>query len=239
MILLVVLLFSLGIYSINLFITRTTDFTGSDEKSIKHILTKANYNFTIEPTTATKESIINSDSKIYQSSYLGTINFVQYYLHGMYEFGYLYNNYSSDHHYGAYTFNIFAKFLNIILGTEIDLEKIQASPPRTGVYTTFFGPIFIDFGWFSLVFMFFFGVFQKSIYNHVLRGRIQYVPLLFYFLIINFFFPVINFVNGAQGLYTMSAFILFAWIYTLLSGKIILSRAGGKVKYVKILKSKV
>ncbi|MEO1032361.1 MAG: O-antigen polymerase [Bacteroidota bacterium] len=231
-----VILFSLGTYSINLFIKRTTDFTKSDEKSVRHILTRANYNFTIEPTEKTKNAIIESKNGIYRSSYLGLTNFVQYYLHGMYEFGYLYDNYDSGHHYGAFTFNIFAKFSNIILRTNFDLEKIQKSPPRTGIYTTFFGPIFVDFGWISLIFMFFFGVFQKAIYNRALMGRIQYIPLLFYFLIINFFFPVINFLNGAQGLYTISAFILFAIIYTLLSGKIIVSKKDNKIKYVRILK---
>ncbi len=226
----------LGIYSVNLFITRTTDFTKSDTLSIKHILTRANYNFTVEPTESTKSSIINSKNKTYQSAHLGIINFVQYYLHGAYEFGYLYHNYDSNHHYGAFTFNVFAKFSNIIFRTNIDLEKIQESPPRTGIYTTFFGPIFIDFGWVSLVFMFFFGAYQKSTYNKVLLGRFQFVPLLFYFLIINFFMPVINFISGAQGIYTLTSFVLFAIIYTLLSGKIIISNKNNKKQFVRILK---
>ena len=232
-----IVLFSLGIYSINLFITRTTDFTGSDKRSIEHILTRANYNFTLEPTEETRKSIITSKNKIYQSSYLGALNFVQYYVHGVYEFGYLYNNYEGNHHFGLYTFNVFAKFSNIIFKTNFDLQEVEESPPRIGVYTTFFGPIYLDFGWLSLVFMFFFGAFQKTIYNKVLQGRIQFIPLLFYFLIINFFFPVINFINGAQGLYTMFAFILFALIYKFLSAKIIISKNKDSIRYVKILKS--
>jgi hypothetical protein len=235
-IILSVALFFLGIYSINLFISRTTDFTKSDAKSVTHILTKANYNFTIEPTEGTKKVILSSESKTYQSAHLGLINFVQYYLHGIYEFGYMYDNHENSYNYGAYTFNVFAKFINIIFRTNIDLEKIQKSPPRTGIYTTFFGPIFMDFGWFSLVFMFFFGVFQKHTYNKVLNGRFQYTPLLFYFLIIDFFLLVINFISGAQGLYTIVSFILFAIIYSLLSGKIVISHKNNKKQYVKILK---
>jgi len=231
------IVFSLGIYSINLFITRTTDFTKSDKKSIEHILTRANYNFTLEPTEETRESIINSKNKIYQSSYLGALNFVQYYLHGAFEFSYLYKNYDANHHYGLYTFNIFTKFSNIVFNTNFNLQKISESPPRTGIYTTFFGPIYLDFGWLSLIFMFFFGVFQKTIYNKVLTGRIQFIPLLFYFLIINFFFPVINFINGAQGLYTICSFVLFALVYKFLSAKIIISRQAKDVKYVRIFKS--
>ena len=63
----------------------------------------------------------------------------------LFEFGYLYNNYKKNYWYGGYTFNIFAKFINIVFRTNINLKEIQQSPPRTGVYTTFFGPIFIVF----------------------------------------------------------------------------------------------
>lgn len=230
--------FFLGVYTINIFVHRTTDFTKSDKASIRHILTNAGYNFTIEPTIKTRNAIINNKNKTMQSAHLGLINFVQYYTHGMYEFGYLYSNYIEEHHYGTYTFNVFAKFSNIIFKTKIDLQKIQKSPPRTGIYTTFFGPIYIDFGWYSLLFMFIFGVFQKNIYNKVIIGRFQYIPLLFYFLIINFFMPVINFVNGAQGLYTLSSFIIFVFLYSLLAGRIIISNKNGNKKYFKILNLK-
>ncbi len=120
--------------------------------------------------------------------------------------------------------------------TNINLKEIQQSPPRTGVYTTFFGPIFIDFGWFSLVFIFFFGVFQKLIHNKILQGRFQFTPLLFYLLIINFFMPVFNFINGAQGLYNLISFGFFAIIYILLTGKLKLSNKNGKQQYFKALK---
>ena len=171
-----------------------------------------------------------------QAFRLGLMNFGQYYLHGVFEFGYLYNNYKKNYWYGGYTFNIFAKFINIMFRTNINLKEIQQSPPRNGVYTTFFGPIFIDFGWFSLVFIFFFGVFQKLIHNKILQGRFQFTPLLFYLLIINFFMPVFNFINGAQGLYNLISFGFFAIIYILLTGKLKLSNKNGKQQYFKALK---
>ena len=227
-----VLLFFLGIYSVNLFIERTNDFTKDRKKSIKHILTKAGFNYTIEPSESIRNSIINSNNETFQVIQLGFINFSQYYLHGVYEFNYMYNNYSAPHYYGAYTFNVFAKFINIIFRTDIDLQSIQKAPPRTGIYTTFFGPIFIDFGWFSFLFMFLFGFFQKYIYNQTIKGRFQFIPLLFYLMIINFFLLVINFINGAQGIYIITGFLLFAILYILLTGKLIIS----KRQYVKILK---
>lgn len=230
------ILFAVGIYSIQLFIERTKDFAGTDKVAIEHMLERSSYNFTITPHKKTKDRIINSKNKTAQASRLALINFAQYYLHGVYEFGYLYNKYDKEHHYGAYTFNVFAKFINIVFRTDIDLKKIQKAPPRTGIYTTFYGPIFIDFGWFSLVFMLLFGAVQKTVYNFVVKGRIQFIPLLFYFIIINFFMPVFNFINGAQGLYTITSFILFALIYILLVGKLKISEENGKVQYTRILK---
>lgn len=215
-----ILLFSVAIYSTQLFIERTKDFAKTDKVAIEHILKRSNYNFTITPKNSTKNKIINSTNKTLQASRLAVINFAQYYLHGVYEFGYLYRNYEDNHHYGAYTFNIFAKFINIIFRTNINLNKIQESPPRTGIYTTFLGPIFIDFGWFSIIFMFFFGAIQKTVYNKCLEGRFQFIPLLFYFLIINFFMPVFNFINGAQGLYNIVSFIIFVLVYVFLTGKL-------------------
>lgn len=236
LILVMVVISYLGIYSIQLFIERTKDFAKTDKVAVEHILKRSSYNFTITPYDETKQKIIESKNKTMQAARLSVVNFAQYYLHGVFEFGYLYNNYKNQHYYGAYTFNIFIKFINIIFRTNIDLKKIQKAPPRMGVYTTFFGPIFIDFGWLSIIFMFFFGVFQKVIYNKTLTGRFQFIPLLFYLLIINFFMPVFNFINGAQGLYTLFAFILFAIIYILLTGKLKISRLDGKTQYVRVIK---
>ncbi len=230
------ILFFLAIYSVNLFIDRTNDFTKSDKRSVKHILSVANYNFTIEPTEGLKENIINDENSITQALKLGGINFLQYYLHGAYEFNYLYNEYEGEHHYGAFTFNTFAKFLNITLGTNIDLQKIQTSPPRTGIYTTFFGPIYMDFGWLSFVFMFMFGWIQKFVYNKTLTGKSQYLPLLFYFLIINFFMPVINFIISAQGLYIIIAFVIFAMVFTALTSKLYFATINNKRLFIRVFK---
>tara|TARA_B100000768_G_C11278913_1_gene377421 strand:- start:790 stop:2115 length:1326 start_codon:yes stop_codon:yes gene_type:complete len=226
----------LGIFSTQLFIERTKDFAKTDKVAIEHILKRSNYNFTITPKEETKVKIIKSSNKTIQAARLTAINFAQYYLHGVFEFGYLYNNYKKNHYYGAYTFNILVKFINTIFRTNFDIKEIQNAPTRTGIYTTFFGPIFIDFGWFSLIFMFFFGVFQKLLFNKTMAGRFQFIPLLFYMLIINFFMPVFNFINGAQGIYTICSFVAFGLIYILLTGKLKISKGNGKTQYVRILK---
>lgn len=203
------------------FVERTKEYMVTDERAIKHILTNAVYNFTLEPTEKARDNIINTEIKTLKMAKLTHMNVAQYYCHGIFEFAYLQKKYENPHYYGAFTFGIIFKFTNIILGTNIDLNKIQNSAPRTGIYTTFFGPTYIDFGWLAPFFMFFFGILQSIVYNKILKGNFKYIPLLFYFLIIDFFIPVINFIDSAQGLYTIFSLLLFIFLFKLASSKII------------------
>lgn len=213
-IILVLLAFSL--VATKMFLERTKEFAVTDKVAINHILTNAGYNYTIKPTNEYKEEIINSNNKIIKLAKLAKMNLSQYYIHGVFEFNYLYSNYDKPHQYGAYMFSIVPKFSNILFGTSIDLEEISDSMTRKGVYTTFFGPLFVDFGWLGPVFMFCFGLFQSVVYNKVLNKNFKYLPLLFFFYIIDFFIPVINFIVSAQGLYIIIAFITFIAYYKLL-----------------------
>ncbi|MCK0108291.1 hypothetical protein MWU58_03230 [Flavobacteriaceae bacterium S0825] len=208
----------------------------TEKRATKHILSNAVYNFTLEPKEYTRTDIIETKNETLRLTRLSLLNASQYYTHGVFEFGYLYNNYEGKHHYGGFTFNVIAKFSNIILGTNIDLAKIQDSPVRTGVYTTFFGPIYLDFGWFAPIFMLFFGMLQGLIFNKTLLGDYKYVPLLFYMLIIDFFMPVINFITSSQGVYIIVSMIVFAKLYKLLTAKLIFKDINGNKRFYKILK---
>ncbi|KZS41443.1 hypothetical protein AWE51_22330 [Aquimarina aggregata] len=229
-------IFLLGIYSFNMFIDRTKEYTITRDRAVKHILTNAGYNFTLQPKEEAVERIVHTKNELSQSLKTFSLNFVQYYIHGVYEFSFLRKNYKEKFHFGAYTFNILAKFSNIIFRTNFDLKKIQNSPPRIAVYITFFGPLYVDFGWFSIFFMFFLGVYQKNVFKKILKGKVQYLPLFFYFLVINFFMLVVNFIVVAQGIYNIVAFLLFAWFFRILTSKIILKHKGGGYKYFRIIK---
>lgn len=232
----VLILGGVGVFSTNIFIDRTTEILGSKELAVKHILTKAGYNYTIEPKNDVVKDITAINNETYQALKLGYVNFSQYYIHGFFEFGYLYNNYSKDYHYGAYSFTIFAKFFNSVFGLNMDLKEVQMSPPRVGVYTTFFGPVFIDFGWMAFVFMFLLGLIQKVIFNKAIKGKFYFLPLLFYMLIITFFMPVVNFITTAQGLYIITAFGLFLFAYSILNKKLIFYKQNGARIYIRLLK---
>lgn len=224
------------IYTTRMFIERTKEYMVTDERAIKHILTNAVYNYTLEPSDKARENIINTENDIAKMSKLSYMNMSQYYTHGVFEFGYLYKHYDAPHHYGGYMFGVIAKFTNLILGTNIDLQKIQDSPPRTGIYTSFFGPLYVDFGWLAPIFMFLFGLFQGFLYNKVVKGNFKYIPLLFYMLIIDFFMPVINFIVSSQGTYIIASLVAFIIFYKILSSKLIVAKKNGEKQYYKVLK---
>ena len=202
-----------------MFLDRTKEFAKTDNVAINHILSNAGYNYTMKPTKEYKEEIINEKNELLKVSKLSKVNIAQYYLHGVFEFSYLYNNYEKDFRWGGYMFSIIPKLSNIVFRTNFNLKEINGSMPRTGIYTTFFGPLYVDFGWLGPFFMFFFGLIQSIIYNKVISGNFKYIPLLLYFFIIDFFMPVINFIVSAQGLYIIISFLVFVFYYKFLMYK--------------------
>lgn len=217
----------------HIFVKRTEEFT---PKPYEHIIHNSGVTFTLKASPSLAASILDSESVVSQYFYLSYLNFTQYYLHGVYEFFYLYENFKSDNANGKYTFFVYYKLLNKIIINNSDItEEIISLPPRKGIYTTFLGPIFIDFGWLSLLFMFLFGVVQTKVYLHVKKNKLQLIPLYFYFIIINLFIPVFNFINGAQGLYLITSFILFAALFKLLCSNIIVYKDKHSLKTLRLI----
>lgn len=210
-----------------MFLERTKEFAITDKTAINHILTNAGYNFTIKPNKAYRDAVIKTDTELLKLGKLAKVNIAQYYTHGIFEFNYLYENHDKPFRAGAYMFSIVPKLSNTLFKTEFNLKEISNSMSRTGVYTSFFGPLYIDFGWFGPVFMFFFGLLQSIIYNKVLVGNFKYIPLLLYFMIIDFFMPVVNFIVSAQGLYIIIAFSVFIIYYKFIMFKKAVKKRSG------------
>jgi len=142
----------------------------------------------------------------------------QYYTHGVFEFDNLlrayHKNDALNFQFGKYNFFNFIKFSNKLGITHLDISKIQNANPRGYSFITFFGGLYIDIGWYGLLFMFFFGAFQKYLYNQVKRQRIELLPLLIFFLFLNFFMLSFNFLrgNGVSMIMASLMFILAVYI---------------------------
>jgi hypothetical protein len=133
----------------------------------------------------------------------------QYYLHGVFEFVFQMQNAPAEHIWGAASFNAYYKFLAYFMGWPSPDDLWFAVTVRRGIYTTFFGPVFSDFGWFGLPYLLAFGVLAQRLWETARFGRFAALPLYAYVMYLIFLFPVTNGVTGNQGLYTLTAFAGF------------------------------
>ena len=103
-----------------------------------------------------------------------------------------------------------------------NLKEVQFMNPRGSTFVTFFGGLYVDFGWLGLIMIFLYGCFQKNIVNKVIVGNNSYLPLFFFLLFCNFFMLTFNFLKG-MGTYILV--VCFAFIFSLsLLNKLLLKK---------------
>lgn len=193
-----------------IFLERTKVFASEDLYGT--ILSLSNYNFTLSASPAFQQ-LFKSTAETFKPLLLTYVSTLQYLLHGIFEFSYLYEHFDvSKHTYGSFTFFIFDKFLASITGREFNGLMILELTPRWGIYTSFFGPFYVDFGWFNLLFMFFGGYVVYRIYYRAMLGVNSAILLYFYMFIVLAFWPVFNFVGGAGGTYILASIVALALI---------------------------
>ncbi|WP_373032503.1 O-antigen polymerase [Sulfurovum sp.] len=140
--------------------------------------------------------------------YIGMINFVQYFIHGVFELLYMVDVFDTEHiTYGGQNFFIIMKFFSKII--HFDLDFINNAQIRAGIYTTFFGPVYYDFAYIGVFFSFLFSFTIGRIASNIIKkGNITLLPLYFYLLIILFFSLVVSLLVYAQGMYLIIASLL-------------------------------
>jgi len=172
----------------------------------------AMYNDFLKPKKSILNRIHSSENIKTKQLLISGLQTGQYYTHGVFEFDNLVRTYhkndSLNFQFGKYNFFNFIKFSNKLGITQLDLSKIQNANPRGYSFITFFGGLYIDLGWYGLIFMFFFGAFQKYLYDQVQRQRIELLPLLIFFLFLNFFMLSFNFLRG-NGVSMIMASLIF------------------------------
>jgi len=203
--------FALIAFMSYIFLERTKLFAG--DLVLQVALIDANYNYTLSGTNDVINTIFYTNSSLLESVSFSIVNATIYYLHGIIEFNYLFENFTSDHAMGQNTFFVFSKFASILFEVPFSQSEVESLAPRGGVFTSFFGPIYIDFGWFSLLFMFYLGWIIKYFYYKLRAVRFHFMPIYGYFIIVVFFFPVFNFISGAQGAYILVSNLIFLMLF--------------------------
>jgi oligosaccharide repeat unit polymerase len=122
-------------------------------------------------------------------------------------------------YYGQYEFNIYFKALKV-LGLPIksygELTKIQK---RTGVYTTFWGDYYIDFGLLGVILMIFIGYLVKKIYVKAVSGNCISILFYCYIGVVILGSPFINLLSGSI-IYYFNALLIASIIYKYLPNKL-------------------
>ncbi|MDD3326650.1 MAG: oligosaccharide repeat unit polymerase [Zoogloea sp.] len=165
------------------------------------------YGYTITPNELAWEVMREGDSFI-GPVFASLLPILQYYLHGLFEFFLLWGRPDGQMFgYGAQHLAPYIKALTIFgLAPETPYESLYYRP---GVFTTFFGTLWMDFGWFGPLFMLAFGFLCKRVAELAREGMLAVLPLHSYLCVVVFFMPVVSFLISAQGTYVVNTFLLF------------------------------
>ncbi len=184
-----------------------------------HLVKNAIYNDFLKPKSEIVDFMIDPNvSNLKKNVALSGLQVGQYYTHGVFEFDNLLRYYEHNHfkkQYGKFTFFVFPKFTNYLNLTKINIDEINKSSPREYVFITFFGGLYLDFGWSGLIVIFLLGYLQGIVSKKITIKNYYYAPLFIFFIFTNFFLLTINFFRGA-GTYTFISCIIFAVILSYL-----------------------
>lgn len=133
------------------------------------------------------------------------MSLVLYVYHGLFEFFLLFDQFGSAHTWGAMLGWLPLKLVGSLTGQNLMVDPDTLEGVRVGVYTTFLGPAYIDFGWFAVpaVTALFFGLGWPV---RLLRaGRPEWLPWVVTVSTICAMFPVLNLMESATGAYPLVA----------------------------------
>jgi oligosaccharide repeat unit polymerase len=167
------------------------------------------YGDTLAPNSSTAGAL--SGRGVGSGALTAALPLMQYYLHGILEFGLLWER--PEPQAFAMGFQHFAPYVKAlsIVGLLEYPDVGYSLYVRDGVFTSFFGPLWTDFGWLGAPCMFLFGAASKLCARSAQAGTIGVMPLYAYFCVIIFFMPVVNFWVSAQGSYLINAFVI-VWL---------------------------
>ena len=143
---------------------------------------------------------------------------MQYFMHGVPEFTYLVDHFTKENAWGSYTFTAVVRIYSIIAGTAYDPDAIVNMTPRQGVYTTIFGPFYVDFGPLIPFVGFLIGCLVSWVRNRVLRGDVAALPFYVALIMQVVAAVIVNAIVSAYGIFYDLAFLGF-WIGCLALGR--------------------
>jgi hypothetical protein len=133
----------------------------------------------VTPLNETYLSIIETADYATGSMLAAFASILQYVLSGVFEFFYLIELKDENFTWGARQFFFIPKAINVISGniTATSMYTEMLENPRVGVFQSLYGPMYIDFGYYAMVFAFGLGFFIETVRMRVIAGDYTALPL--------------------------------------------------------------
>jgi hypothetical protein len=137
-----------------------------------------------------------------------------YFVHGVFEYSRLVNHVDRPFgtYYGQYIFNPYFKFFKLFGVKSKSFNELNEIAHKKNVYTTFWGPVYLDFGVFGILIAMLFGAFIKYTYIKARQGHLAYVLFYSYFAFIVLGSMFINLMIGSS-IYIFNALLLILFLY--------------------------
>ncbi len=202
----------LFLFSMSYYVVKDRLQTIHSTSEWKEELTSSRYNDFVPLKEDFKLDHFDSkDDSLNSRIYFSLAHIGQYIVHGIFELDYIIRNEKLPRAKGKYTFYPILKLTNRLGLTKSDLTNTSDYHPRDYVYITFFGGLYVDFGWFSLIFSFLYGLIFRRIYEKS-KSSIFFKLILIHVILINISLPIFSLIRGG-GLYP---FFTFLFVFLLL-----------------------
>lgn len=149
-----------------------------------------------------------------QEAMLGWISFSWYVNHGLYEFQVLLDYYDPDvQSLGSAQFSRVFYFFRVLGLTDIDDDLWMGQIKNNGFYTSFFGPVVMDFGfWGGMCFMLVLGGVFAFTWHGAQQGQLLCLMIYPYFGSVLFSFPTNNLIMAGLGVPIMANIVMATMI---------------------------
>ena len=195
------------IISASIFNARLEDYDRKLEDSVVDSV----YAYAIKPYQTALNGMY-SENPLVSGYYKTTVPIEMYYLSGMYEFDLLLNRSDGQKFaYGTYLLSPYIKVIDRIFNTDYSVDVSDGRIDyRSGVFITFFGPIWMDFGWISIFFLVAFGFASEKLAVAAKARYTNVIPLYLYMIVLIFFMPVFCVLASGFGFFAAQVFIAYA-----------------------------
>ena len=202
------LIFTLILFSVIYYIRSIVGM----ELNFLFLLEDSAYAKFVQPKDYIIHFLMETESFFLTTIVASSINILGYYLHGIFEMLYVIESFTEQKTFGFYSLFLPAKLLAFSVGTTDPTVVITDSLIRYGVFTTFYGPFYYDFGyWGTLLFSLIFGVVILTIFDQSVKGTLSIIVLYFFLMSCIFLLFTLNILTAGPGQYVIIAWFIFSF----------------------------